>query len=229
MTDNGLHWNAYGYWRTGLKLAAKLGVRPSVWNVSIDVMNKSFDATGTLVSHIGMGDTVEFSATDESLPTCQPPQGSPRGAELVAPHDRLKVAGLAEGYWGLQIDGRPAVLATSEQWAAGVLINRGIYLEQSEQLRQAIRQKNELYFHRYRPQNETYLFSFRKHEQGNNAVEVPQFEQLVAEKEQEIAQLKKPVAHKYRLVRVEKPETENEPDDEPDDEPKKESESIEGN
>lgn len=60
-------------------------------------------------------------------------------------------------------------------------------------LRTAIRQKNELFFHRYRPQNETYLFLFRKHEQGKNAVEIPRFDPLIAEKEQEIARLKRPL------------------------------------
>jgi lysophospholipase L1-like esterase len=56
-------------------------------------------------------------------------------------------------------------------------------------LRAAIRDKNELFFHRYRPQNETYLFLFRKHEQGNNAVEIPQFDPLIEAKEQTIAKL----------------------------------------
>ena len=63
--------------------------------------------------------------------------------------------------------------------------------------------KNELYFHRYRPQNETYLFLFRKHEQGNNAVEVPQFEALVAEQEKRIRQLKIAQPVKYELIRIE--------------------------
>jgi lysophospholipase L1-like esterase len=58
-------------------------------------------------------------------------------------------------------------------------------------LRKVIAEKNELFFHRYRPQNETYLFLFRKHEQGNNAVEIPQFDPLIDEKEKEIARLKK--------------------------------------
>lgn len=49
-----------------------------------------------------------------------------------------------------------------------------------------IRKKNEWFFHRYRPQNETYLFLFRKHEQGNNALEIPQFDELVSNIEQEI-------------------------------------------
>jgi lysophospholipase L1-like esterase len=58
-------------------------------------------------------------------------------------------------------------------------------------LRTAIGEKNELFFHRYRPQNETYLFLFRKHEQGNNAVEIPQFDPLIEKQEQVIAKLKR--------------------------------------
>jgi hypothetical protein len=56
-----------------------------------------------------------------------------------------------------------------------------------QELQRLIRAKNEWFFHRYRPQNETYLFLFRKHEQGNNAVEVDQMELHVAQSEQAIA------------------------------------------
>lgn len=59
-----------------------------------------------------------------------------------------------------------------------------------ERLRQAIVAKNELFFHRHRPQNETYLRGFRKHEQGNNAAEIFAFEPLVAEKDREIFALR---------------------------------------
>ncbi len=58
-----------------------------------------------------------------------------------------------------------------------------------QQLRDAILRKEELFFHRHRPQNETYLLLFRKHEQGNNAVELPQFDPLVDEIDQEIWRL----------------------------------------
>ena len=57
------------------------------------------------------------------------------------------------------------------------------------QLVAAIVRKNELYFHRWRPQNITYLFGFRKHEQGNNAVEIAQFDPLVKELEDQIQNL----------------------------------------
>jgi lysophospholipase L1-like esterase len=62
---------------------------------------------------------------------------------------------------------------------------------QVEQLRQLIRQKNVFFFDRYRPQNDMYIFHGRKHEQGRNAVEIPQFDKFIAEKEAEIAELKR--------------------------------------
>lgn len=63
--------------------------------------------------------------------------------------------------------------------------------EKLEALRQAVVAKNELFFHRWRPQNETYLFGFRKHEQGKNAKEVAEFDPLVAQAEEQIDKLRK--------------------------------------
>ncbi len=57
-----------------------------------------------------------------------------------------------------------------------------------------ILKKNELFFHRWRPQNETYLFGFRKHEQGKNATEVFEFDPLVAAEEKKIAELRRQLA-----------------------------------
>ena len=63
--------------------------------------------------------------------------------------------------------------------------------DQMEALRELIVAKNRLFFYRWRPQNETYLHGFRKHEQGNNAKEVPEFDPLVEAKDLEIAGLLK--------------------------------------
>jgi len=60
----------------------------------------------------------------------------------------------------------------------------------SPKLRAVVQAKNELFFNRFRPQNEIYLFGSRKHEQGNNGVEIPQFDPLIEAKEKEIAQLR---------------------------------------
>ena len=97
---------------------------------------------------------------------------------------------------------RLALILESELFPTG----KSIFASEQEsqtKLRQAIIAKNRLYFHSWRPQNITYLFLFRKHEQGQNAKEVKEFLKLVAEKEKEIDRLKKPKAHTYELIRVE--------------------------
>ncbi len=63
----------------------------------------------------------------------------------------------------------------------------------SKPLLQGILKKNELFFYRFRPQNETYLRGFRKHEQGQNAKEIYEFDGLVAEQESKLAPLTKSV------------------------------------
>ena len=59
------------------------------------------------------------------------------------------------------------------------------------ELRKTINAKNAWFFHRYRPQNETYLFLFRKHEQGNNAVELEQIDPQIATLETQIGSIAK--------------------------------------
>lgn len=59
-----------------------------------------------------------------------------------------------------------------------------------EALRKEILRKDFLFFNRYRPHNETYLFGFRKHEQGQNAKEIPMFDPLLAEADKKIHELK---------------------------------------
>jgi putative heme-binding domain-containing protein len=59
-------------------------------------------------------------------------------------------------------------------------------LSKADGLRQAIIAKNEQFFNRWRPQNTTYLFGFRKHEQGNNGVEVDQILPYVEKLDAEI-------------------------------------------
>src|SRR5262249_43015918 len=104
------------------------------------------------------------------------------------------------GMYRLKIDGQTIALADGREFATGVKLLRSPELEQVEQLRQAIVEKNRLYFYRWRPQNETYLYGFRKDEQGQNAREVPLFDPLVAKMEEEIARLSVPISHTYDLV-----------------------------
>ena len=57
-------------------------------------------------------------------------------------------------------------------------------------LRSEVMRKDELFFNRWRPQNETYLFGFRKHEQGQNAREIPMLDPLIEAADRRIQELK---------------------------------------
>ncbi|WP_337175976.1 SGNH/GDSL hydrolase family protein [Paludisphaera sp.] len=85
--------------------------------------------------------------------------------------------------------------------ATALLPGADLDAEEVEALRRTIVAKNELFFHRWRPQNITYLFGFRKHEQGRNAVEIPQFDPLVDAKEAEIDALREAIAHEKEMNR----------------------------
>ena len=58
-----------------------------------------------------------------------------------------------------------------------------------EKLRELIEAKNLQFFNKWRPQNETYIFLFRKREQGKNAKEIPEFDPFITSKEAEIGRL----------------------------------------
>lgn len=74
---------------------------------------------------------------------------------------------------------------------AAVLVPGVVIGPDSELARLKIVEKNRLFFFRWRPQNETYLTGFRKHEQGNNAAEVADFDPLVAAADKAIHELLK--------------------------------------
>jgi len=111
----------------------------------------------------------------------------------------LKVPGLAPGRHSLKIDGTVVGTHTAEEWARGVLLTRGPESEQLEKLRALIAEKNQHYFHYWRPQNDTYIFGFRRKEQGHLTAEFPKYPAILDEKDAEIAKLRVPLPHTYIL------------------------------
>jgi len=202
-TDNGMHLTAYGYWRSAAALEQGLGLKPTPWRVTIGPFAKNVTTEGTEVVIIASGSLWGFKATDTELPPPAPKE-APQGAKLPGSERVLTIKGLAAGKYMLKIDGTPVVTASADEWAAGVSLKRGPEFDQAEQLRSAIIDKNRQYFHRWRPANETYLFGFRKHEQGNNAVEIPKFDPIVEKMEADIAKLRVPATHTYELAPAEK-------------------------
>jgi lysophospholipase L1-like esterase len=82
-----------------------------------------------------------------------------------------------------------------QQWAAKMLEGLGLPKQDpaspaAKPLRENVIKKDNLFFNRWRPANETYLYGFRKHEQGQNAAEVEQFDALVSVEDKKIQELK---------------------------------------
>jgi hypothetical protein len=214
---NGVNLSEYGYWRYAQVLELGLGLVEKKWRLDIDVASKKLDAM-EVDGEARDWNPIRLTTRNLRLPAYWPhprkpltilmladlPQGQDeaQSIDLSEPERRLRVRGLPAGKHALKIDGKEVASGSAMDWAFGIQISRGPEFDQTEKLRQLIIEKNQLYFHRYRPQNETYLFGFRKYEQGNNAVEVPQFDALIEAKEKEIAKLRVPMKHSYELVPV---------------------------
>jgi lysophospholipase L1-like esterase len=199
LTDNGIHLTSFGYWKSAAVLERGLGLNRPRWQVEFHGGREEPTAAGATVKR-REGKPLSFRVTDITLPAPPAPaDGMPKG--FAPPAERvLRDRDLRPGSYTLTVDGKPVATATAAEWAAGVSLHRGPEFEQAELLRKAVVAKNLLYFHRWRPQNVTYLFGFRKHEQGQNAREIPEFDPLVAKQEAEIARLRVPVAHTYELT-----------------------------
>jgi len=189
LTSDGIHLNERGYRLIGTIIARFLGV--------------DLNGPPTIAHRTVTPRGLRFEMTSRSLPP-------PASRDDPAPTRLVGLGGLGlfddgfpDGVYTLSIDGKPFPHADAATWKSKAVLPFEHHpdLEQTEQLRQTVIAKDRLYFYRWRPQNETYLFGFRKHEQGNNAREIPLFDPLVAAKEKEIARLKVPVSHVYELIR----------------------------
>jgi lysophospholipase L1-like esterase len=197
-TEDSMHLTAYGYWASAGYLLRGSVLGLPEWALTLDGDDGKILNTEGLKAEKLDGGKFRYRVKSEILPLSLSPRGSPRGAS----HNvrRILVEDMPAGRYELRIDGKAAAVHEAKDLRLGVFAKSEF--DQAEKLRKLIVEKNRLYFHRWRPENETYLFGFRKHEQGKNAVEIPKFDPLIEKLEKEIAKLRVPVAHKYELVPV---------------------------
>jgi len=201
LTSNGIHLNAKGYWVVDTRIANTLSHEDD-WKCSVRLDGDELVASnGVEVSGLrSIPDGIRFEARLRRLPDPSAPKDAAGEATGDGQGIMLEYKGLKQGRYTLRIDGKPVRTASADEWGRWRLTN-GPDHSQTEAVRTLVNEKNRLYFYRWRPQNETYLFGFRKHEQGNNAREIPLFDPLVEAKEKEIARLRVPVSHVYELIR----------------------------
>jgi putative heme-binding domain-containing protein len=201
LTDNGIHLTDYGYRRAAEALSIGLKLEPHVWRFGITKDDKVRQGSyGTKL--------VDFKRTENGFRAVTLDENlvSPRSLEDAKPLPmltdacRVQVLGLKQGNYDLKIDDKFIRTVTIGEIFRGVAVDSGPQWDQAEELLKAIQKKNELFFYRWRPQNITYLFLFRKHEQGKNAKEIPEFDPLVQAEEERIAKLRKPAQHTIEFV-----------------------------
>jgi putative heme-binding domain-containing protein len=199
LTDNGIHLTAYGYRRAAEALAVGLGWEAHIWRFGIlgdGALRKGSYGTKVLDQRKG-SDRVQVTTHDEQLVNPPWPDGE-KPKPVAAPDNRVQLLGLKAGIYDFKVDGKFIRRMTDRDLTGfGHALKEGPQFDQSELLRQTILKKNELFFHRWRPENNTYLFLFRKHEQGQNAREIPEFDSLVQQEEQKIAVLRRPSKHTF--------------------------------
>jgi lysophospholipase L1-like esterase len=186
LADNGMHLTDLGYASAALVFRQRLlGITAVQPTISIDTSKRNVTASGAIVEKIvwnADGSQVTFNLRQEQLSPVQVAV-EVSGATLAAvatAADKNHPTGTAEDPLRPRTPIRDGV--------AMLPGSTGPY----ESLRQLIRTKNELYFHRWRPQNITYLYGFRKHEQGNNAADIARFDPFVKELEERIHAAQQP-------------------------------------
>ncbi|MDD7984998.1 GDSL-type esterase/lipase family protein [Lentisphaera marina] len=129
--------------------------------------------------------------------------GYRRIAELLSGQKKstsqvLKKTGLDEGKYDIHLEGENLLCLSAQELNQGYKLK---YLNLNERrLQREIKQKNEQFFHYWRPQNTTYIFGFRKHEQGQNSKEFKNFATFIQQHEEKIAQLKQDADVNYKIV-----------------------------
>ncbi len=205
-TTNGIHLSPSGYWQaSGLIAPALSGTPVAPWRVAIE--GGKVTATSATVSDLTPTPTgLKFQLRPDFLPDPPFPFTNDEWVNPQQPYRLLQVTGLdPEFFYNLKIDGQQRHGGNLKAWKGGIIVLNDPELAHVEALRKEINRKNLMYFHRWRPQNETYLFGFRKHEQGKNAAELAAFDPLIAAAEAEIVRLSRPVAHSYELIRTPEP------------------------
>lgn len=171
LADNGMHLTEHGYAIASVILRERLMAIPAqIAAVEINPARKSVSSALAGIRNVAWSDdglSVTFEQRDQLLSPL--PVRFSLASDDAAAVRRLQIRSDASESGGAA-DGD----------------------SQYTQLRRLIQRKNELYFHRWRPQNVTYLFGFRKHEQGNNAADIARFDPFIQELERQIHDAQQP-------------------------------------
>lgn len=179
LTDNGMHLNDRGYAAAALVFRERfLGNQAAASVLKLDTSAGSVSGEGLKIVES------KWAADRKSVTvTYQQETLSPLPVRVTLSSGSLKTTAK---------DVETSAVTSRE--VAGKFIYELRSTDQYNELRSLVTRKNEQYFHRWRPQNITYLFGFRKHEQGNNAADIARFDPFIRDLESRIYETQTPKA-----------------------------------
>lgn len=196
ITTNGVHLNEYGYFLAAERIAQAFSGYSTTKSLKLGRENKLIEVSG--IDVLGAEETekgITLRLKDERL-SLSPLSGD------YSQNLTLALANLPRGDYTLEYEGKILANGSASKWRRGIQLAWEPSNDRATLLRESINRKNRHFFHQWRPQNETYLRGFRKHEQGQNAAEIPLFDKFIEMEESKIADLKKPQPYILVLRKV---------------------------
>jgi len=198
LADGAGRFNDYGYRRLAEGAAMGFGWEPHFWQVGVltggAIREGQFGGQFSEVNW--QTNQVRITIQEEQLPRAPWSPGEP-SRFLKTPPIRMQFAGLARGNYLLKVDGEVIERVSHAQCASALRYARGPQYDQAEQVRQAIRRKNELVFHRAHPQE---ACPFPEHATAAAPPNADELDRLIQAEEARIARLRQPVKHRFEVV-----------------------------
>src|SRR5207245_4118817 len=116
-----IHFNSYGYWRSGFIIEQFLGPPAPPWRVDVNIDGKILEMKSAKLTEIKTS-KLRFQVTDSKLPAPPPPADS---TPSPAPPRVPTIRKLPPGKYALHMDGRPVASGTAAEWDGGVKLTRG--------------------------------------------------------------------------------------------------------
>jgi lysophospholipase L1-like esterase len=195
LTSNGIHFSSRGYQTLAQRIADGLDLPKLIFSVT-GKKGTNVDITNYLATL----DSVRFVMTPNRIPSLGLPTNVDN-SEVSSNHVQLRISGLRAGGYGVYVDDTKVLRSTADDLKIGVRLPTSFQDSVVKRAYELTAEKNTMFFHRHRPQNETYLFLFRKHEQGNNAVEIPQFDPIVDNFEEKIQAIQNSTSYRVEIRR----------------------------
>lgn len=208
MSDDGIQLHAAGYQAFASRFASLLAPGKSQdlpGELRIDLMGDGNVSVGDwslqMIDRDATNGKWRLEEAFTALPERSLDQATADGRS-VRQNRRLIVTGLPPGKYQWTLEGDVIAAGSAKEWAEGIEVSGVGADRQRLALQKTAKEKDTLFMHQYRPQNETYLFLFRKHEQGNNAGEVAAFEKLTRQWDARIQELSKPKRYTWEWTRI---------------------------